>query len=178
MIHLLADLPRAPQSFHRMDHAQVRTFNLIETKNMRSLNPEDINTLVAVKGMVIRCGGRLRSHDNLMHLFSTIFLFSASVSCCFTCNICTINSHHPGNELRLLLLSALPANRDGRPPFPPSHAHIHSPQVRFATLVVSCIYFISYLHLSNELRCRSMTVSSMSLPYAPTEAAGLKEGWN
>lgn len=35
---------------------QVRPFGLLETKNMRELNPDDIDTLVSVKGMVIRCG--------------------------------------------------------------------------------------------------------------------------
>lgn len=39
-----------------MERIQVRTFNLLSTKNMRGLNPEDINTLVSIKGMVIRCG--------------------------------------------------------------------------------------------------------------------------
>jgi len=36
---------------------QIRPFNLKEVRNMRELNPEDIETLVCVKGMVIRCGG-------------------------------------------------------------------------------------------------------------------------
>lgn len=35
---------------------QVRPFELHETRNMRILNPEDIDTLVGIKGMVIRCG--------------------------------------------------------------------------------------------------------------------------
>lgn len=38
------------------ERVQVRPFNLIETKNMRELNPNDVDTLVAIKGMVIRCG--------------------------------------------------------------------------------------------------------------------------
>eukprot|EP01135_Chromosphaera_perkinsii_P002242 Nk52_evm28s221 gene=Nk52_evmTU28s221 len=33
---------------------QVRTFNLELTKNMRDLNPEDIDKLISIKGMVIR----------------------------------------------------------------------------------------------------------------------------
>ncbi len=35
---------------------QVRPFNLQQTKNMRELNPDDIDSLVSIKGMVIRCG--------------------------------------------------------------------------------------------------------------------------
>ncbi|XP_072115075.1 DNA replication licensing factor MCM4 [Mobula birostris] len=34
---------------------QVRPFNALKTKNMRSLNPEDIDQLITVSGMVIRC---------------------------------------------------------------------------------------------------------------------------
>lgn len=33
---------------------QVKPYNLMETRNMRDLNPSDIDTLVAIKGMVIR----------------------------------------------------------------------------------------------------------------------------
>jgi len=36
---------------------QARPFGLVDKKGMRSLNPEDMDTLVAVKGMVIRVGG-------------------------------------------------------------------------------------------------------------------------
>ena len=35
-------------------HAQVRTFNVEKTKNMRMLNPEDIDQLITISGMVIR----------------------------------------------------------------------------------------------------------------------------
>lgn len=45
-----------PTDMLSTERIQVRTFNLQATKNMRLLNPEDINTLVAIKGMVIRCG--------------------------------------------------------------------------------------------------------------------------
>ena len=38
----------------RMPNIQVRIFGLEERSNMRELNPTDIDTLVAVKGMVIR----------------------------------------------------------------------------------------------------------------------------
>ena len=34
--------------------AQVRTFNVEKTKNMRMLNPEDIDQLITISGMVIR----------------------------------------------------------------------------------------------------------------------------
>ena len=33
---------------------QVRTFNVDKTKNMRMLNPEDIDQLITISGMVIR----------------------------------------------------------------------------------------------------------------------------
>ena len=33
---------------------QVRPYNADKTKNMRSLNPEDIDQLITVEGMVIR----------------------------------------------------------------------------------------------------------------------------
>ena len=35
-------------------HIQVRTFNLLETKTMRDLNPQDIDQMVSVKGMITR----------------------------------------------------------------------------------------------------------------------------
>lgn len=35
---------------------QSRPFNLLHKHNMRELNPEDMDTLVCMKGMVIRCG--------------------------------------------------------------------------------------------------------------------------
>ena len=33
---------------------QIRTFNVDKTKNMRQLNPEDIDQLITISGMVIR----------------------------------------------------------------------------------------------------------------------------
>jgi len=36
---------------------QARPFGLVDKKGMRELNPEDMDTLVAIKGMVIRVGG-------------------------------------------------------------------------------------------------------------------------
>eukprot|EP00250_Pteridium_aquilinum_P010421 c19376_g1_i1 orf=124-2694(-) len=36
-------------------HIQVRIFNLKDTVNMRDLNPSDIEKMVSVKGMIIRC---------------------------------------------------------------------------------------------------------------------------
>jgi len=39
-----------------LQRIQVLPYNLIETINMRALNPQDIDTLVSVKGMVIRVG--------------------------------------------------------------------------------------------------------------------------
>lgn len=39
-----------------IDKMQVLPYNLVETINMRALNPKDIDTLVSVKGMVIRVG--------------------------------------------------------------------------------------------------------------------------
>lgn len=47
-----------PDMMDDMDNEriQVRPFNLVENKNMRELNPEDIDSLVSIKGMVIRCG--------------------------------------------------------------------------------------------------------------------------
>lgn len=38
---------------------QVRTFNLMELKSMRDLNPADLDRLIAVKGMITRSGGVL-----------------------------------------------------------------------------------------------------------------------
>lgn len=38
------------------NHIQVRPFNLMESTNMKMLNPEDVDKLVSIKGMVIRCG--------------------------------------------------------------------------------------------------------------------------
>ncbi|XP_026463702.1 DNA replication licensing factor MCM4-like [Ctenocephalides felis] len=39
-----------------LDHQiQVRPFNAAKTKNMRALNPEDIDQLITISGMVIRC---------------------------------------------------------------------------------------------------------------------------
>jgi DNA replicative helicase MCM subunit Mcm2 (Cdc46/Mcm family) len=35
-------------------HIQVRPFGLLDVTNLRQLNPEDINTLVAMRGMVIQ----------------------------------------------------------------------------------------------------------------------------
>jgi len=43
----------------RTQRTQVRTFNLREKVNMRDLNPDDIDKLVCVKGMVIRCSSIL-----------------------------------------------------------------------------------------------------------------------
>jgi DNA replication licensing factor MCM4 len=43
-------------TFKDSPRIQVRPFNLMETTNMRELDPEDIDTLVSIKGMVIRCG--------------------------------------------------------------------------------------------------------------------------
>ena len=34
---------------------QVRVFNLDEVKSMRDLNPKDIDTLVSIQGMIVRC---------------------------------------------------------------------------------------------------------------------------
>ena len=34
---------------------QVRPYNADKTKNMRSLNPEDIDQLITIHGMVVRC---------------------------------------------------------------------------------------------------------------------------
>ena len=33
---------------------QVRTFNIEKTKNMRQLNPEDIDQMITISGLVIR----------------------------------------------------------------------------------------------------------------------------
>lgn len=38
------------------DRMQVRPFNMLESRNMRELNPADIDTLISIKGMVIRAG--------------------------------------------------------------------------------------------------------------------------
>ena len=40
--------------FYTCTCAQVRTFNVEKTKNMRMLNPEDIDHLITISGMVIR----------------------------------------------------------------------------------------------------------------------------
>ena len=37
------------------DCSQVRLFNLVESSNMRELDPQDIDKLISLKGMVIRC---------------------------------------------------------------------------------------------------------------------------
>lgn len=42
-----------------MLQVQVRTFNLMELKSMRDLNPTDLDRLIAVKGMITRSGGVL-----------------------------------------------------------------------------------------------------------------------
>lgn len=36
---------------------QIRTYNLLRTRRMRELDPNDIDTLVAIKGMVVRVSG-------------------------------------------------------------------------------------------------------------------------
>lgn len=49
-----------PQIAADIEEAKIvstRPFNLVEKKNMRELNPEDMDALIAIKGMVIRVGG-------------------------------------------------------------------------------------------------------------------------
>ena len=36
-------------------HAQANPYNMLETKVIRDLNPEDVEHLVSVSGMVTRC---------------------------------------------------------------------------------------------------------------------------
>ena len=42
--------------YTRAQFMQVRIYNLHNKRAMRELNPEDIDTLVCIKGMIIRCG--------------------------------------------------------------------------------------------------------------------------
>jgi len=47
---------RFPELESAMRRIQIKPFNLLQARNMRLLNPDDIDTLVSIKGMVIRCG--------------------------------------------------------------------------------------------------------------------------
>ena len=38
------------------NYIQVKVTNLMKSKNMRQLNPKDINTLISINGIFIRCG--------------------------------------------------------------------------------------------------------------------------
>ena len=38
-----------------IDRTRIRPYNVVKTSNLRSLNPDDINQLITVSGMVIRC---------------------------------------------------------------------------------------------------------------------------
>ena len=42
--------------YNTASEVQVRPYNLAVKRQMRELNPEDIETLVTIKGMIIRCG--------------------------------------------------------------------------------------------------------------------------
>ena len=44
-----------PNGVQDLDRVYVRPYNVAKTSNLRSLNPEDINQLVTISGMVIRC---------------------------------------------------------------------------------------------------------------------------
>ena len=44
-----------PEGIAEMDRIYVRPYNVVKTSNLRNLNPEDINQLVTISGMVIRC---------------------------------------------------------------------------------------------------------------------------
>ncbi len=44
-----------PEGIPEMDRICVRPYNVSKTSNLRNLNPEDINQLVTISGMVIRC---------------------------------------------------------------------------------------------------------------------------
>lgn len=49
---------------------KVRTFNVDKTKNMRMLNPEDIDQLITISGMVIRLSPlvpEMREGGTLIH---------------------------------------------------------------------------------------------------------------
>jgi DNA replication licensing factor MCM4 len=57
--HKLQNPQNDPEVTAEINEAEAitsRPFNLIEKKNMRDLNPEDMDTLICVKGMVIRVG--------------------------------------------------------------------------------------------------------------------------
>lgn len=56
----------------------VRPYNVVKTTNLRSLNPEDINHLVTISGMVIRC-------SNILPEMTEAF-FECSV-CCATAKV-------------------------------------------------------------------------------------------
>lgn len=56
---------------------QVRTFNVDKTKNMRSLNPEDIDTLITISGMVIRTSQVI---PEMREAFFQCYVCHASVS--------------------------------------------------------------------------------------------------
>eukprot|EP00126_Sphaerothecum_destruens_P009742 Sdes_comp20576_c0_seq1m15477 len=55
---------------------QVRTYNLNLTTNMRDLNPEDIDKLICIKGMVIRCSNLIPELKSAM----------------FECSLCNYNT--------------------------------------------------------------------------------------
>lgn len=57
---------------------QVRPYNAEKTKNMRSLNPEDIDQLITISGMVIRC-------SNIMPEMREAFF--KCIVCCFTTTV-------------------------------------------------------------------------------------------
>jgi len=63
---LVIDAHKANLGNEDNKRVQVRPFQLTEVKNMRNLNPEDINTLVAIKGMVIRVGSLLPEMKSAM----------------------------------------------------------------------------------------------------------------
>ena len=44
-----------PEGIAEMERVCVRPYNVVKTSNLRNLNPEDINQLVTISGMVIRC---------------------------------------------------------------------------------------------------------------------------
>lgn len=44
-----------PESIRENDRVCVRPFNVMKTSNIRNLNPDDINQLITISGMVTRC---------------------------------------------------------------------------------------------------------------------------
>lgn len=58
-----------------LGHVQVRTFNLGESTNMRELNPDDIDQMISIKGMVIRTSAII---PDMKEAF-------------FQCNVCNTN---------------------------------------------------------------------------------------